>query len=281
MSQSLIALTVALVAALALGPLTMADEPPSDIHLKGFLGSTNVDLTASNPFPRPEANTISVSGTGRVSAAPDVAEINLGVVNQGKTAREALSANNEAMAALHATLKERGVAAKDIQTTQINIQPQYSQPRPPGAPSVPSNLPRPVEANEPFVPKIIGYQVSNTVQVTARDLAKLGTLLDAVVQAGANQMHGISFRIDKPESILEQARKTAMADARRKAELLAGEAGVVLGPPIRIQESEGRTPSPQPRARTMAFAASAVPVAAGEQELSVTVDVVYRLRLPK
>jgi uncharacterized protein YggE len=217
-----------------------------------------------------DRSTISVTGTGRVSAAPDVAEINLGVVTQAQTARDALRANNEAMARLIGLLKERGVAAKDIQTTNINVHPQYSQP------------PQPVPGRgqgEGFAPKIVGYNVNNTVQVTARNLEKLGELLDAVVQAGANQMNGISFRIDKPDQLLDQARKSAVADARRKAQMIADEAGVVLGRPVSITESGGGPP-PQPmfRGRMMMAAAEAVPVAGGEQELSLSVSVVYELK---
>lgn len=220
-----------------------------------------------------ETPSLSVTGNGRVSAAPDVAEINLGVVAQAATARDALRANNESMARLMAMLTERGVAAKDIQTTSINVNPQYSQP-PQGAPGRVSN--------EPFVPKIVGYNVSNSVQVTSRNLEKLGELLDSLVQAGANQMNGISFRIDQPEKLLDQARKGAVADARRKAQIMAGEAGVVLGRPLRISESSSPSPQPMMRGRMMfAAAAESVPVAGGEQELNVSVTIVYELKEAK
>jgi uncharacterized protein YggE/ribose/xylose/arabinose/galactoside ABC-type transport system permease subunit len=219
--------------------------------------------------PMQEPPSISVSGVGKITAAPNVAEISVGVVTQGVAARDALTANNEAMAALMDRLKQGGVEAKDVQTTNISINPRYSQPAP-----RPGNLP----PNE-FVPRIVGYDVNNMVQITARDLAKLGVLLDAVVGAGANQMHGIRFRIDEPERLLDGARREAMADARRKAELLAREAGVTVGRPLRIQESGGASPPPMPMRgmRMAAMAESAVPVAAGEQELRVTVHVIYRI----
>ena len=122
--------------------------------------------------------------------------------------------------------------------------------------------------------------------MTARDLTKLGELLDAVVTAGANQMFGISFRIDEPDALLDAARKKAMADARKKAELMAGEAGVVVGFPITIRDEPAPyVPQLHPmmgRAMmAMAAAAPSVPMAAGEQELSVTVHVVYELKMPK
>jgi uncharacterized protein YggE len=220
--------------------------------------------------------TISVTGNGKVSAAPDIAEISIAVVSQADTARAALAANTEAMTAVQKLLKERGVAEKDIQTTQISVTPRYTQPAPP--------RPGQAQATE-FVPRIAGYDVTNAVQITARDIGKLGTILDAVVQSGANRIDNIAFRIDEPEKLLDQARKRAMADAKRKAEQLAGDSGVVVGPPITISESGGMPPVPMyggVRGRMMEMAAAApVPVAAGEQELSVNVSVIYELRLPE
>ena len=233
-------------------------------------------LTAFGDDPKPSEKTISVSGHGKISVPPNIADISIGVVTQAKTAGDALSANSEKMEALQKVMKERGVAAKDVQTTNFNISPRYSQPPP-------HNPQNPVRD---FVPQIVGYDVTNTVSVTARDLAKLGSLLDAVVTAGANQMHGISFRVDEPGAILDAARKKAMADAKKKAELMAGEAGVVVGFPISIRDEPGSFAPPQyapmmgGRAMGM-MAASSVPVAAGEQELSVTVHVVYELKVPK
>ncbi len=223
---------------------------------------------------KPMERTISVTGKGKVTAAPDVADINVGVTTQAETARDALAGNTEAMTAILDALKQRGVAARDLQTTNINVSPQYSQPNPP----------RPGQRQEPFVPRIVSYQVSNTVRITARDLSKLGSILDAVVQSGANQMNGITFRVEEPEKLLDLARKQAMADARRKAELLAGESGVVVGLPITINESGGSFPPPRPmyaRGEMMMAASAPVPVAAGEDELSVTVSVVYELKPAK
>jgi uncharacterized protein YggE len=237
------------------------------------LGQTDKSESEDGPRPRRPQRTISVSGTGKVRTAPDLADVSVGVISSAATARDALAANTEAMTAVQAVLKERGVAEKDIQTVNISIQPRYSQPP----------QPRPGQAPREFVPKIVGYDVTNSVQITARDLKKLGTILDAVVQSGANQMYGISFRVNEPEKLLDLARKQAMADAKRKAELLAGEAGVVVGPPISISESGGYAfPAPMPMyAKAMAgapMAAAPTPVAAGEQELSISVAVTYELK---
>lgn len=213
--------------------------------------------------------TIHVSGVGKISAAPDVADITLGVSTDAGTASDALRANSEAMKAVQDVAKGSGVAAKDIQTSNLSVQPRYSQP-------VPG-----VQQRGEFVPRIIGYNVSNNVQITSRDLAKLGELLDAVVSSGANQMNGISFRIEKSEALMDQARKLAVADARRKAELLAGEAGVVLGKPIQISESSDAIPMPYPMMRgemAMMAAAPSVPISSGELDLSVSVQVVYELK---
>jgi uncharacterized protein YggE len=223
-----------------------------------------------------ETPTISVSGTGKVSAIPDVAVIQVGVATQASTAQAALSANNEAMNRLHEILKERGVASKDVQTTQIQVTPQYSQPAPRQG-----NTPQ-----QEFIPRLVGYRVDNTVQVRARHIDKLGPLLDALVGAGANQIHGISFHVDAPEKLLDEARRRAMADAKRKAETLAGEAGVVVGLPITITESWGGMPAPQMpmfagRGMAAMAAPAPMPVAAGEQELSVSVQVVYELKHAK
>lgn len=215
--------------------------------------------------------TIAVTGTGKLSAAPDIAEIQVGVHSQASTAAAALAENNESMNALYATLKESGVATKDIQTTQVQVSPQYSQPPP-----------RPVN-NAEFVPRIVGYRVDNTVQITARQISKLGGLLDGLVKAGANQIHGISFRIDAPEKLMGEVRKRAMADAKSKAELLAGEAGVVVGAPLKISEEGGpRPPTPRFAGRMEMMAAAApMPIAAGEQDVTVTVHVVYELKPSK
>lgn len=222
----------------------------------------------------PARRSITVTGTGKVSAAPDVAEISIGVVSQAERARDALAANSEAMTAVQALLKERGVAEKDIQTVSISIQPRYNQPPPP----------RPGQEMVEFVPRIVGYEVNNAVRITARDIAKLGAILDAVVQSGANRIDGIAFRIDEPEKLQDQARKAAVADAKRKASQLAGELGDVVGLPIRVSEG-GALPPPQPmfRGRAMAMEAMAapVPVAGGEQDLVVTVTVEFELAPPK
>lgn len=220
---------------------------------------------AYEPWPK---RSITVNGTGTVSAAPDVAEINIGVVTQAQTAAEALSANTENMATIQNVLKEKGVEARDIQTTDVNVQPQYSQ----------RNPPKPGQAAEDFVPRIIAYRVTNSVQITSRNINQLGAVLDAVVQAGANQINGISFRVDKPDELMDRAREKAMADARRKADILASSEKLKVGAPVTINESGGHVPPPRPMYAARAMVAAApVPVSAGEQDLTVHVTVVFEM----
>jgi uncharacterized protein YggE len=217
---------------------------------------------------REQVETITVTGQGKIGAAPDVAEVSVGVVTEAAAAKDALAQNSDAMAGLHRTIKDFGVASKDVQTTSLNLYPQYSQPRP-----------NRQGLNEP--PRIVGYRVENLVRVKCRDISKLGRLLDTLASSGANTIHGINFRIDDDSKLLDEARKRAMADARHTAELLAGEAGAVLGRPIRIREGAAPMPFPvAPMGRVMA-AAAPVPVAPGEVETNVTVEVVYRLLPPK
>ena len=151
--------------------------------------------------------TISISGRGEVTAAPDTAFITSGVTTQGATAREALDANNTAMNELLDTLKAAGIEARDIQTSGFSVNPNYvyTDVRDANGYTLP--------------PKISGYQVLNTVTVRVRDLPGLGAVLDKAVMVGANTINGISFSVADPSALYDEARKAAFADARKKAEL--------------------------------------------------------------
>ena len=150
-------------------------------------------------------HTISVSGIGRISAQPDIAEVTAGVVTHAPTAKDALATNNEAMSRLLQILKDRGVAEKDIQTSQIQVSPQYSQPHPrPYDSTLPIGAPAPSAQPQPgpveFVPRIVGYKVDNGVRVTARRIDQLGPLLDAIVQAGATRSSAFPSESNTPTS---------------------------------------------------------------------------------
>jgi uncharacterized protein len=236
-----------------------------------------IDKDAVQAFLTPERQ-VHVSGTAKVSVSPDVAEISIGVTTARPTALEAVGANNAAMTDLIEAIKKRGIAPKDIQTSRVSIAPQYSRPvdaRPDALPDL-------------TAPKVVGYEVSNNVYVTTRDLTRIGELLDAALNAGSNQLQGIYFRIDDREAVLAGLRTKAFDDAKAKAEVYAKRAGMELGPVAQISEADagwmpspgGPGPGPMVMAAPMAPGPS-MPVNPGEQEVSLSVSVSYELKAPK
>lgn len=212
------------------------------------------------------AGTIAIEGHGEVRVAPDMATINSGVTSQGETAREALDANTAAMTELISTLKAAGIEARDIQTSGFSVNPNYvySDARDANGYSLP--------------PRINGYQVSNSVTVTVRDLEDLGAILDKSVTVGANTVNGVTFSVADPSELLDQARKAAFADARHKAELYAQAAGAELGDLETISEQRNvNSPEPYPMYARAEMAAAPVPVEAGEMSFGVTVSVSWDL----
>lgn len=210
---------------------------------------------------------ISLVGQGQVSAAPDMARVTSGVVTQAKTARDALDANTAAMTQLVDVLKQADIAEKDIQTSGFSVQPQYvySDKRDENGYTPP--------------PRIVGYQVTNSVTVVVRKLDDLGAVLDKAVTVGANSISGISFDVSDTSAILDEARKQAVADALAKARLYTGAAGIGLGRIVSI--SETGAPQPQPEmfktVRAMAADSAPVPVQAGELTYGATVSVTWEL----
>ncbi len=204
--------------------------------------------------------TISVTGEGKAVAKPDMATIHTGVVSQAATAKEALAANSKAMEAVLGELKKRGIAPEDVQTSQFNVNPMYKH-----------------DERGRTAPEVTGYQVTNQARVRVRKLDRVGEVLDGLVQAGSNQMSGISFGLNEPKSVLDNARIEAIADARRRAELYAKAAEVRAGKVLKINEQNVRFPQPVAMARSYAMAAESVPVAAGEEEFHVTIDVTFAL----
>jgi uncharacterized protein YggE len=211
--------------------------------------------------------TMVLTGHGEVTSEPDLATVTLGVVREAKTARAALSANNQAMAEVISAVTGAGIAQKDVQTSNFSVSPKY-------------HYPKQKSTGEQPAPRIVGYTVSNSVTVTIRDLDKLGEVLDSVVSAGSNQINGVTFSIAEPKPLRNEARKLATQDAIAKAELFAEAARVELGPIISISEHFIHVPPPQPKyARTMAMeAADAVPIARGEHEISAQVNMTWEIR---
>ncbi len=203
--------------------------------------------------------TVTVSASGEAVAEPDMASISSGVVAEAPSAREALSKNTVVMKKLIDGLKAAGIEAKDIQTSSFNVNPVYSNPR------------------EGQAPVITGYQVHNQVTIRARDLARLGDVLDSMVSLGANQMNGLAFEVSKAETLRDEARKAAIANARRRAELYATAAGATVGEVVSISEDTAGF-HPQPKVYARAAMAEAVPIERGTQTLEANVTVTWSLK---
>jgi uncharacterized protein YggE len=202
---------------------------------------------------------LDVVATGEVSRVPDVARITAGVVTTAPTATAALAQNAAQMASVRAALKRAGIADRDIQTSSINLYPDYRQ--------------DPQGAN----PQIVGYRASNEVAVRFRDIAATGKILDALVAQGANQINGPMLAIDKPEAALDEARTLALANARARADLYARALGKRVGKILSISEAGGSYGGPVPMMRMRAEAAQATSIDPGEQSLTVSLSVSFEL----
>ncbi len=201
---------------------------------------------------------IVVIGTGEVKVEPDMASVLIGVETTAPTTQQALAQNSSQAQAIIDQIRQLDIEARDIQTTGINIYPVYDE-----------------KGRE-----ITGYTVNNTVQVTIRNLAQAGNLIDSVVQVGANRIYGISFGVSDPERVLAQAREAAIANARARAEQMARASGTSLGRVLFITENLGASPIPIPM---MAEARAAVgnvapPIQPGQQIYSASVQVTFELR---
>ncbi len=216
------------------------------------------------PTPHGTPTLLNVVGMYEERLTPDMAIVSLGVQTTGTTAAEASNANNELMTAVIAAVKAAGIADTDIQSTSIGLTPLYAQPSrdDPNAP-----------------PTITGYRATNTVAVHVVDLSRVGAVLSAGLDAGANQLEGVSFALqDRTQPYLD-ALATATQEARRKAEAIAAAAGMVVGGIIEISEETAGAPQPF-LARAAGFAEAAVasvPVQAGEIVVAARVRVQFRL----
>jgi uncharacterized protein len=196
-----------------------------------------------------------VTGEGSISVAPDEAQIRGGAITKAKTAKEATAANSKLLEAITAALVEAGIEQKDIRTSRFSLQPIYVQQHDAEA-------------------RLSGFSASNQVNVTIRQIDKVGDILDRLITAGATDVGGVEFMHADPAKALDQAREAAIADARRKAELYAHAAGLALGRVIWISEDAGYAP-PMPMARMSVAAAPAapVPISIGEDTLHARVTV--------
>lgn len=200
---------------------------------------------------------VDVTGTGSVSATPDIAYITVGVITRAPTAAEAVTLNKASTNDLYGVIREKGVEDKDFRTTTFSVSPQYRH-------------------QQNVEPVLTGYMVVNSVHVKFRALDEFGDFLDAVVQNGANQVSGIQFDVCEKQALLDQARVAAVKDAERKAKMMIEAAGGRLGPVLKISEQGdiGRVYGNRAM-EMMADGPGGVDVAAGEMEISVTVQAVF------
>lgn len=209
------------------------------------------------PLAAQDARTITVTGEGRVSVAPDMAVLRLGVSREARKASDAMRAASQAATAVLAQVEQAGIAPRDVQTSNVSLSPRW-------------------EHAQNTAPRVIGYVASNDLTLRVRDLDSLGALMDAVVSDGANQMNGLSFSVAEPRPLQDQARQAAVLDARAKAELLAEAAGVTLGQVMTISENGGARP-PVAMARGAMMESAAVPIAAGELDVNINVTVIFAI----
>lgn len=227
-----------------------------------FLVTAPLGALAQEKEPAPR---IQISGEGEVQVAPDMAMIDLTVLREAETAREALSANNTAMRQVLDAMKEAGIAERDLQTSGINLRPRYRHP---------------AKDNNLKEPKIIGYTVINSVTVRVRDLKIVGAVLDKSVTLGVNQGGNLRFVNNDTKVAMKEARALAVSDAMERAKTLADAAGIKLGRVVRMSEQSHR-PRPIPMARQAMLAAApvaeSVPMATGESTYRVVVDMVFAI----
>ncbi len=215
-----------------------------------LLACTSIAVSGAEPQP-----SINVTGNGKVLYIPDLGYIHVGVSSEGWTAAEAWQKNEAVVKKIFEALKELGLAEKDFKTNNLNVQPRYLN-----------------KQNEE--PKFLGYTVSYDLVVTVRKLGQMGVLLDRMVGAGANRNMNISFACSNMDELLDQARQNAVAAARKKANLYVTGAGAHLGDVLDISDAPY-----QPQGRSFPVDAmsmkelASLPIAAGEQELSVTVTI--------
>jgi len=208
------------------------------------------------------ATTLNLSAYGETRAAPHMATISLGVQNVAPTAADAIRQNAAKMTQVIAALRKAGIPEKDIQTSNLSVSPQYVYQE---------NLP----------PRLTGYQVSNQVTVTSHDMSRVGQLVDATVNAGADTVGGVSFGLTDSTAAENDARVKAVQALQAKADLYARATGYHVGRLVSLNEgSSYAAPPPAPPMPMMMAKAErdySTPVSAGETRVRVDVSAVYEL----
>jgi uncharacterized protein YggE len=204
---------------------------------------------------------LDINATGEVTRVPDIAIISAGVVTRAGTAGSAIQQNAARMARVRSALKAAGIEDRDIQTSNISLNPEYRY-----------------DNNQP--PRLTGYSASNTVNVRFREIANAGKVIDALVAEGANQINGPTLTLDKPEAALDEARARAIAAGRARAELYARSLGLRIVRIVAVSESGSSYPVPPPMPVMMEARAQAASskIDPGEQKLQVNMAMTFELQ---
>ena len=228
-----------------------------------LLAKTRNELATYRTIGRPAdvRDTFTIEGEGKVSGAPTLAEISFGLLSEGADVAKIQKENTQKVNGMVAAIKQLGVAEKDIQTSQYSINPKYDY--------------------KDGTSKIVGYQISQNLNVKLRDLSKIGDALTQIGQLGGNQVNGPTFTIDDPSSLQQDARMKALEDARKKAEALSNVLGVKVGHVVTFTESVNNPLAPTPMMyRDMAVssageAAPAPSIQAGSLDVTSRVSVTF------
>ncbi len=251
-SIAIVAAAVLTLAACSATPQSAARQVVSSVGAPA-VSTTEVATTA--PVGA-DNSAITAQGTGIVTGTPDVVTVTLGVETNSTSATAALDDNNKRAAAVIAVLKKSGVAAADLQTSQLSINPSFDNKG-----------------------QITGYQVTNMVTAKLRKIDTAGTLIDAVGKAAGNavRVQQLAFSIDNDSALRAKARADAVKQAQAQAKQMADAAGVKLGSIQSITENPVDNSVKYAADQTFAASSAAVPIASGSQELTVSVQVVYKI----
>lgn len=237
--------------------------------LAAFLLMVPLAVTAQEREREPE-RTVTVSATATIEREPEKAVLLLAVESQGPTARAASEANATKMTAVIAALRKAGIPEREIRTVSYELHPQYAPP---------PDRPRPTDT--PQAPKIVGYRAINMVQVGIDPVARVGAIIDAAINAGANRVANLTYELRDPDVARRDALRLAVEKARGEAQVMAEAAGQRLGPPLNM--STTYYAPPRYAGRVMmdmaqeSLAAPPTPIEPGMLSVSATVNVTFRL----
>ncbi len=233
---------------------------------------------------------LSVTGTGRISAEPDLASVRIGVETRHPDAKAAVEENNRRMRLVVANMKSLGLPEADLQSANFSIHFQVDRREPPAlsprkeavedVEEVAEGRPKRLSPSTP-APRRGEFVVNNTLVVLVRDVSKLSEVLGTATAVGANSISGVDFEIDDPSGLEAQARDAAIADALQKAERITKAAGTPLGRVLRIEEGGGGTRPISEGMFRMSAAKSSVPIQSGTMEITESVTMTFELTPPK